>query len=177
MVLSTAGKVFISLDLTLRISLASDEEGYSMLASNGNTKPLLASLGLPPRRYLQTGGKHRKDLHLRLSACGDPPQTVLSLRWPAAHLFSLVWNICFSYAFCKKKFVVKGSPATLSNRESLRSVIAFISFESERPPPDSRISLCFYTNLVLYLSPLNSQWTGTIFLHSWILTFELLSLA
>lgn len=28
-----------------------------MLASNGNTKPLLASLGLPPRRYLQTGGK------------------------------------------------------------------------------------------------------------------------
>ena len=57
MVVSTAGKVFISLDLTLRISLASDEEGYSMLASNGNTKPLLTSLGLPPRRYLQTGGK------------------------------------------------------------------------------------------------------------------------
>ena len=57
MVVSTTGKVFISLDLTLRISLASDEEGYSMLASNGNTKPLLASLGLPPRRYLQTGGK------------------------------------------------------------------------------------------------------------------------
>ena len=28
-----------------------------MLASNGNTKPLLANLGLPPRRYLQTGGK------------------------------------------------------------------------------------------------------------------------
>ena len=57
MVVSTAGKVFISLDLTLRIRLASDEEGYSMLASNGNTKPLLASLGLPPRRHLQTGGK------------------------------------------------------------------------------------------------------------------------
>lgn len=57
MIISTTGKVFISLDLTLRISLASDEERYSMLASNGNTKPLLASLGLPPRRHLQTGGK------------------------------------------------------------------------------------------------------------------------
>lgn len=56
-VVSTAGIVFISLDYTSRVSLASDKEGYSMLASNGNTKPLLASLGLPPRRYLQTGGK------------------------------------------------------------------------------------------------------------------------
>ena len=42
---------------TLRVSLASDKEGCSMLALNGNIKPLLASLGLPPRRYLQTGGK------------------------------------------------------------------------------------------------------------------------
>lgn len=39
-VISTVGTVFISLDCAPRISLASDEEGCSMLALNGNIKPL-----------------------------------------------------------------------------------------------------------------------------------------
>jgi hypothetical protein len=67
----------------------------------------------------------------------------------------------------QKKFVVKGSPVTLSNRESRRSVIIFISFESfyPRPPPDSRVSQCFNTNLVL-LRPFELSVDRVLFLHS-----------